>query len=87
MKALFTVMAICLISLSLAACKDKEESKVTESSVINGTEVDTTTTRTTTMDGDEKTIEVEREQTVDPEGLMNKETTTEEFKTETEISE
>ncbi len=80
-----TVMALGVITLGVSACDDTTESTVTERSVVNGTEIETTTTRETTHDGDNTHIEIERERTVDPEGLMNKETTTEEYEIETDV--
>jgi uncharacterized lipoprotein YehR (DUF1307 family) len=80
MKKLCTLAALALVSFGIAACDDTSESTVTESAVVNGTEVETTTTRSVDTDNDgDTTIEVEQERTVDPEGLMNQETTTQEY--------
>lgn len=85
MKKLCTLAALALVSFGIAACDDATESTVTESAVVNGTEVETTTTRSTEVesDGDVNT-QVEQERTVDPEGMMNQETTTQEYETNTE---
>lgn len=74
---------IVALSLGLAACKDeKTTTESTETSTINGTTVETeTSTETTVHDDGSTSREVESTTTVDPEGMMNKETT-EEIKTE-----
>ena len=84
---LYTTTALAILVLGIAGCDDTVETTTTESAVVNGTEIETTTTKEITTESDGYThTEVEIERTVDPEGLMNKETTTREYESETEYS-
>lgn len=87
MKKFCTLAAVAVLTLGVTACDEKTETKVEERAVVNGTEVETSTTRTTTVDDHgNATTHIESERTVDPEGLMNKQTTEHEFEAETEQS-
>ncbi len=83
MKKNTALLMMAVLVLGLAACKKKSETEVTDTSTVNGTTIETTTsTETTTEDDGTVTTETNKETTVDPEGAMNKETT-EESHTET----
>lgn len=70
------VAALAVLAFGVAACDNKSTTETTETSEVNGTEVEKTTEATTTTDGDETTTTTETTTTVDPEGLGNKETET-----------
>ena len=75
----FALMLVAVLALGgLAACDDKTSTETTESSEVNGTTVEKTVTTETQSDGDSSSTETKVETTVDPEGVMNKETTTHE---------
>lgn len=79
MKKNFALVMMAVMALGLAACKEKKTTTETsESSTINGTTTETNTTTETTVDEHgNRTQEVDSKTTVDPQGLMNKETTEE----------
>ena len=83
----YTTTALALLAIGLTACDEKVESKTVERSTVDGTEITTTTTKevTTESDGDTQT-EIEKTRSVDPEGLMNERTTTQELESETDYS-
>jgi uncharacterized lipoprotein YehR (DUF1307 family) len=79
------LFAIVVLAFGLTACDDDNtQTKTTEKSVVNGTTVESTVTTDTRVDNDgNRSQEIERKTTVDPEGLMNQTTRTEETTTET----
>lgn len=78
MKKNIALTMVAVLALGLAACKEKSTTEVTDTSEVNGTTIEkTTTTETTVEDDGDVSKETTTETTVDPEGLMNKETTTE----------
>ncbi len=81
MKSKMALIVMALTALSLSACKPKSETSYesTEKAVdANGTETKTETSADVTTDSEGKTEgTVETTTTTDPEGMMNKETTTE----------
>ncbi len=76
--------AVALAAISLTACKDEARTKTetTEKAVMSdGTEVETKTQSDITVDEHgHRTGTVESTTTVDPEGIMNKETVEESHK-------
>lgn len=78
------MMLAAVLALGLGACDEQTtSSEITETSVVNGTEVESTTSTETTVDGEgNRSQTTESTTTVDPEGMMNKETVTEESTTE-----
>lgn len=85
-KKLGLLTSAALLSLTVAACDDGQKTETSETTMMrNGTVVETNVTRETSMDGDGNvTTEIEKETVVDPEGLMNKKTTTQSMEVETE---
>lgn len=76
----FTTLALAAVmTLGVAAC-DNQTTETSEQTLPNGTEVETTVTR----ESDSDSMSVERETTVNPEGLMNERTMTEEMDVETD---
>lgn len=75
---LMTLMAV--VTLGLVACDDTTKTEQTQKSeTSSGTQIEKRTTVETTHDNDGNAKrEVKSETTVDPKGLMNKETTTDE---------
>lgn len=73
--------AIALAAISLSACKDqnKTQTETKESAVLSdGTRVESTTSTDIEVDEDgHRSGTVDTKTTVDPEGMMNKETTEE----------
>lgn len=79
------LFAIVVLAFGMTACDDDStQTKTTEKSVVNGTTVESTLTTDTTVDNDgNRSQEIERKTTIDPEGLMNETTQTDTTTTET----
>lgn len=81
MNKTLALTAVALAAISLSACKDEARTKTEskESAVMSdGTKVETQTETDVKVDEQgNRTGTVESTTTVDPEGMMNKETTTE----------
>lgn len=77
----FALTAIALATISLSACKEKatSQTETKESATLSdGTHIESTTESDVQVDENgNPTGTVETKTTVDPEGLMNKETTEE----------
>jgi hypothetical protein len=81
MTKYFMMMIMAVTTLGLAACDDAttKTQNTQKAETLSGTVVERTTTTESNNDGDGNVkSESKVETTVDPKGLMNKETTTEE---------
>ncbi len=80
MNKSFMIVAFAVTTLGLAACDDTTKTERTQKSeTSSGTQIEKKTTVETTKDGDgNASRDVKTETSVDPKGLMNKETTTQE---------
>jgi len=87
MNKFLTLVCVGLLTLGVVACDDTTETTTIDRTVENGVAYETTTTRETTVDDNERTIEIETETTADPEGLMNKETVSETYEMESTVTE
>ena len=79
MKKNIALVMVAVAAMGLSACKEKvSQTEVVEKSTVNGTTVESKTTTETSVDDEgNRRIEAETKTTVDPEGMMNKETTEE----------